>query len=1026
MTRARRWLVLAVSSLTLLGDVAAAQNAPAQDTRILLETGAFDPLRGPQRIPPGLRLASDAATDRWIVQFRAPLTREQRARLSKDFGLKLDRYIPNLAFLERLPGPDLDRLRKDPLVRAAVAYQPAFKISPRIGKVAHRTPERRAMAGLLLFAVLFEDVEPEPVAAALRALPGVSEVVVHDLRKLGAPARLEFRLASTAGLPAVARLEGVRWIEEVAERIEDNGATAGTIQSGTPGTVPVWNKGIHGEGQIVGVIDSGPVDTNHCMFRDPVNNTPGATHRKMLAVAGGAAAAHGTFVAGIVAGDDFNNTGTGANRGNAWAARLVSALNGGALITTLNNNAGLGARIHTNSWHDNTAGAGNPATYNQTAEDADTFMWNNQDHLVLGSMGNNGEEQGPPGTAKNSIGVNASRRDPNEGTVGDGNPGPTADGRRKPDVVTPGCAITSANVGTACGVQPWPGSPNVCATSWATPAASATTALIRQYYTEGWYPSGTARPQNSITPTGALLKATLLNATIDMAGEAGYPSVTEGWGMARLDNTLFFPGSPRRLRAWDVRNADGLATGEFQAFTIEVASSTAPLKVTLAWSDAPGTSGAANPVVNNLDLTVTAPDSTTFRGNVFAGGQSTAGGAPDGLNNVEQVLVNAPAVGMWTIRVGGTAVNVGAPGQGFAVVATARVKAPAIQVPGGVSLAATCLGSATLGDLAVCNTGSDDLLVSGIASSNPQFSVSAPSPGYPVSIAAGTCFPFKVAFNPTAQGPQAATLSVSSNDPETPVVAVSANASGTQKDVRVTGSTAFGVVSAWSPETRTVAVCNVGQCPLTASGATIGCPEFSLVANPLPATLAPGACVDVEVEFTPTVPGPRTCPLQITSDDPDTPVVSRTLSARTPPALSIHAGWVDAHGSFGNTAGTGSSIEIDFVNPVGPNLAWDLRLGRSRFDGTAGQPDTTVWKLGANARYTFNPGDPLRVFVNGGPDVFHFDPGAVEAGLNIGAGLNLRAGKRFSFEATYNYNRALTASPDLAFSQVMAGLLVSF
>ena len=650
MTSSRRRFVFTVLAFTLFNGPALAQKVQGQDMRILLETGAFDPLRGPQRIPPALRLASDAATDRWIVQFRAPLTREQRARLSKEFGLKLDRYVPNLAYLERISGPDLDRLRKDQLLRAAVAYQPAFKISPRIGRVAFRTPERRALTGLLLFAVLFEDVEPEPVAAALRALAGVSEVQVHDLRKLGAPPRLEFRLASTAGLPAVARLEGVRWIEEVAERIEDNGNTAGTIQSGTPGTVPVWDKGIHGEGQIVSVTDSGPVDVNHCMFRDPVNNTPSATHRKMLSVAGGAAAAHGTFVAGIVAGDDFNNPGTGANRGNAWAARLVSALNGGVFLTTLNTNAGLGARIHTNSWHDNTAGAGNPATYNQTAEDVDTFMWNNQDNLVLGSMGNNGEEQGPPGTAKDSVGVNASLRDPNEGTVGDGNPGPTADGRRKPDVVTPGCSITSAIVNTACGVQPWPGFPTVCATSWATPAAAATSALIRQYYTEGWYPSGTARPQNAITPTGALLKATLLNATIDMAGEAGYPSVTEGWGMARLNNTLFFPGSPRRLRAWDVRNADGLATGEFQAFTIEVASSTEPLKVTLAWTDAPGTSGAANPVVNNLDLTVTAPDSTTFRGNVFAAGQSTAGGAPDTLNNVEQVFVNAPTVGTWTIR----------------------------------------------------------------------------------------------------------------------------------------------------------------------------------------------------------------------------------------------------------------------------------------------------------------------------------------------------------------------------------------
>jgi hypothetical protein len=681
-----------VLSFTASIGAALAQGVVAEDTRILLETGAFDPLRGPQRVPPELRLSPEAATDRWIVQFRAPLTREQRDRLSKEFGLKLDRYIPNLAYLERIAKPDLDRLRKDSLVRAAVAYQPAFKISPRIGKArgAFRTPERRAIQGLLLRAVLFDDANAEEILSALQRLPGVSAAVLGDFRPVKGEARIEFTLASQSTLPAIAKLPGVRWIEEVGERIEDNGATAGTIQSGTQGTVPIWNRGLHGEGQIVAVVEGGgALDANHCMFRDPVNNTPSALHRKLLQV-GGAATGHATFVAGIVAGDDFNNPGTGANRGNAWAARLIS-VGAGALPATLNNNAALGARIHTNSWHDDTNDPSTPggaALYDQVSADVDTFIWNNQDNLVFGSMGNNGEEQGPPGTAKNAVGVNASLRDPNEGTVGDGNPGPTADGRRKPDVVTPGCAITSAIVGTACGVQTWPGAPNVCATSWATPAAAATTALIRQYYTEGWYPSGTARPVSAMTPTGALLKATLLNATVDMAGQAGYPNVTEGWGMVRLNNTLFFPGSPRRLRAWDVRNADGVATGEFQAFTIEVAASTEPLKVTLAWSDAPGTSGAANPVVNNLDLTVIAPYSTTFRGNVFAGGQSTPGGVADALNNVEQVVVNAPAVGMWTMRVGGTVVNVGAPGQGFAVVATARVSAPAIQAPGSVSLAA--------------------------------------------------------------------------------------------------------------------------------------------------------------------------------------------------------------------------------------------------------------------------------------------------------------------------------------------------
>ena len=79
-----------------------------------------------------------------------------------------------------------------------------------------------------------------------------------------------------------------------------------------------------------------------------------------------------------------------------------------------------------------------------------------------------------------------------------------------------------------------------------------------------------------------------------------------------------------------------------------------------------------------------------------------------------------------------------------------------------------------------------------------------------------------------------------------------------------------------------------------------------------------------------------------------------------------------------------------------------------------------------NAKYTFNPGAPLQVFVNGGPDLYHFDPGNVEFGLNLGLGLHVPAGQLFSFEATYDYNRALTPSPDLPFSQVMLGMLVSF
>ena len=97
-----------------------------------------------------------------------------------------------------------------------------------------------------------------------------------------------------------------------------------------------------------------------------------------------------------------------------------------------------------------------------------------------------------------------------------------------------------------------------------------------------------------------------------------------------------------------------------------------PLKVSLAWTDRPGTIGADNPVVNNLDLEVTSPRGTRFVGNAYRDGVSVPGdGDADPRNNVEIVLVEDPEPGEWTLNVRANQVNSGElPGQGFALVAS--------------------------------------------------------------------------------------------------------------------------------------------------------------------------------------------------------------------------------------------------------------------------------------------------------------------------------------------------------------------
>jgi hypothetical protein len=351
---------------------------------------------------------------------------------------------------------------------------------------------------------------------------------------------------------------------------------------------------------------------------------------------------------------------------------------------------------------------------------------------------------------------------------------------------------------------------------------------------------------------------------------------------------------------------------------------------------------------------------------------------------------------------------------------------PHIQVAGALAFGNVCAGASGAQTLNVCNTGVDDLVVDSITSPTPRFRVSDPSAGFPVTISHDFCFPFQVRFEPLTAGPDSASLSIRSNDVDHPETVVAVRGAGTAGDIRVTGSTDFGVVSAWSAAERTVEVCNAGTCPLQVFGAATDCSDFTIGANPLPASVAEGSCLGVVVAFTPQTPGRKICRLTIASADPDTPAVTRILTARTPPAFSLHAGLATPHGVLASTATQGSTVNVDFVYPVRPRIAWDARLGFTRLDGRNAQPDTRIWHAGANVKYTINPAAPVRVFLNGGPGLYHFDPGAFRGGLNLGLGLNVPAGPRFAFEATYNHHWALTSSPTLRFGQVQAGVLVSY
>ncbi len=619
-----------------------------------------------------------------IVQFTDDLTAPDMKRLRTEYGLRLDRCVPGLGYIERITPGVAQTLRSDFLVRSCSPLDPALKLSPSIVGL-QATPA----SPLEFSAAMFDDADPSQVEALILAA-GAADIQIVDDRPVDAQVRARFMLDDLARLDEIAAFDDLIWIEPVFPMLSSNVDAAETIQSGFWGSSPIWDKGLHGEGQVINVIDEGILDIAHCFFKDVPMIAVGPYHRKVLHIfndTGGAVAKHPTMVCGAAAGDEFGNPGAHQYRGGAFSARLICSNSKDlykpssiSMSKVLARARDQGAVIHSNSWG-LTATSQTPAgtrigLYNNLARDIDGFSWADEDQLVVASGGNTGDPNTPPGTAKNTLCVAAANNYPDEMSRATGVDGPTPDGRRKPEIMAVGWKIQLANPSTPCGFAVNSG------TSFATPHVAAAAALVRQYFMEGFYPTGKREAKSIFRPTGALLKAVLLNSTVDMTGEPGYPSNAEGWGLIRLNRALYFDGGRRRLSVKDVRMVAGLdvRSREQRTYSLFVNEGAEQLKITLVWMDPPPSQPAYNqPTRNTIELTATAdadPLYNSYVGNdvdVNTGLSNPSSTGPvDAINNVQMIIVDNPPIGPWKITVRGDT-NSGDffnDRQGFALVAS--------------------------------------------------------------------------------------------------------------------------------------------------------------------------------------------------------------------------------------------------------------------------------------------------------------------------------------------------------------------
>ncbi|MCQ6961450.1 S8 family peptidase [Mucilaginibacter sp. JC4] len=202
--------------------------------------------------------------------------------------------------------------------------------------------------------------------------------------------------------------------------------------------------------------------------------------------------------------------------------------------------------------------------------------------------------------------------------------GPAYDGRIKPELVADGEDGTSG----------------------AAALTSGTVALLQQAY----------KKQYNSLPSAALIKSVLINSADDI----GNPAVDYKTGYGKL-NAL---EAARTIT--DARFKAGTVADKMQtSYQVTVPPNCRLLKVSLAWNDAPAQLNAPYALINDLDLSITTPAGAILLPWTLSTYPTTdsllkaAKMQRDTLNNTEQVTLQNPPAGVYTIYVKGSRVTQG-------------------------------------------------------------------------------------------------------------------------------------------------------------------------------------------------------------------------------------------------------------------------------------------------------------------------------------------------------------------------------
>lgn len=559
-----------------------------------------------------------------VIQFDRLPDPAQKKELA-DIGVRLFDYIPNRAYLAEIK----DSFPISELKRYAVSGISPMPNTLKMASSPGQRPDNYLHATDRLIAVnWFGNLDPGEIRQSLAA---AGAVIVPT--RIQPPRTIFIRAASTSILQKVANLPFVSYLasQPITPKAlnYNNRATHGADALSAPS-----GRFLRGDGVYIGIGD----DT------DPYTHVD-FTGREIDRFAAPPGSGHGVHTSGTAAGGGILNT---MYQGMAPHAMIISQYFSDILTNAPTYITDYDMGLTSNSYTDYNPGCTNDGVYDALANYTDAQLYTYPNLLHNFAAGNDGVYTCSPFPNMFSTIKSGFQCAKNVLTIGNvdnfnytiegySSAGPTNDGRLKPEIVAGGTMITSTLPYNTYGTE--------TGTSMSSPTVTGCLALLVQRFRQ---------LHGGADPSAALLKALICNTATDL----GNPG----------PDFIFGYGSLNAVEADKVLEASHYSTGSVgnggsAQSTITVPAGVQQVRVTLCWTDYPAAPYAASALVNNLDLTVTDGASVLHHPLILnpdpAHVNDVAVEGIDTLNNIEEVVINNPTGGAFTINVTGASVPQG-------------------------------------------------------------------------------------------------------------------------------------------------------------------------------------------------------------------------------------------------------------------------------------------------------------------------------------------------------------------------------